>query len=216
MLRTGHPGERSISRDAPLGGGFVEFVGIVGLTMSGAGEQPLPLYGLPDDWPGERRERSGGPLLNIWSGSHRIPGSDDAIVVCSQRRAMHGGPIAGGPRVTGPEHLIRFDAAFELMLTAHEDELAELRRTSPRAARDRLVLELDEAARRIAHDAASWQPSQLTIDGSTAEAIEMTHDGWWLVLHIGLGEIADVYVFGPPGAWPTPLAIQTVSSADYH
>jgi len=101
------------------------------------------------------------------------------------------------------------------MLSAHEDELAELRRTSARPARDRLVSELDEAARRIAHDAASWQPSQLTIDGSSVEAIEMTHDGWWVVLRIGIGEVADVYVFGPPGARPAPLILQGVSAAAY-
>jgi hypothetical protein len=135
------------------------------------------------------------------------------IVVCSQRRAIHG--AAGSPRVTGPEHLIRFDAGLEAMLSAHEDELAALRRMSGRPAVDRLVYELDEAARRIGHDAASWQASQLTIDGTTVEAIEMTHDGWWLVLHIGTGEVADLYVFGPPGARPTPLALQSVNAAAY-
>jgi hypothetical protein len=80
---------------------------------------------------------------------------------------------------------------------------------------DRLVYELDEAARRIGHDAASWQPSQLTIDASSVEAIEITHDGWWLVLHIGIGEVADVYVYGPPGARATPLALQSISAAAY-
>ena len=188
--------------------------------MSGAAEESLPLYGLPDDWPGDRRLRShgrqrGSEVLDTWSGSHRVPGGYDAIVVCSQRRAIHGGLAAGPPRVTGPEHLIRFDAALEAMLSAHEDELAALRRTSGRPAMDRLVYELDETARRIGHDAASWQPSQLTIDGSTAEAIEMTHDGWWLVLHIGIGEVADVYVFGPPGARPTPLVLQSVRTTAY-
>ena len=176
------------------------------------------MYGLPDDWPGERGRRShggrhGSDVLDIWSGSHRVPGSDGAIVVCSQRRAIHEAPAAGSPRVTGPEHLIRFDAAFEAMLTAHEDELAELRRTSARPARDRLVYELDDAARRIGQDAASWRPSQLTIDGSRVDAIEMTYEGWWLVLHIGIGEVADVYVFGPPGARPAPLVLQSVSAS---
>jgi hypothetical protein len=99
------------------------------------------------------------------------------------------------------------------MLTAHEDELAELRRTSARPARDRLVYELDDAARRIGQDAASWRPSQLTIDGSRVDAIEMTYEGWWLVLHIGIGEVADVYVFGPPGARPAPLVLQSVSAS---
>lgn len=74
---------------------------------------------------------------------------------------------------------------------------------------------LYETAQRIGHDAASWQPSQLTIDGNRVEAIEMTHDGWWVVLHIGIGEVADVYVFGPPGTRPTPLALQSVSEAAY-
>ena len=188
--------------------------------MSGADEEPLPLYGLPDDWPGERRRRShggqrGSDVLDTWSGSHHVPGSDGAIVVCSQRRAIHRGPPAGPPPVTGPEHLIRFDAALEAMLSAHEDELAALRSTAGRPAVDRLVYELDDAAHRIGHDAASWQPSQLTIDGNSVEAIEITHDGWWLVLHIGSGEVADVYVYGPPASRPTPLVLQSVSAAAY-
>jgi hypothetical protein len=80
---------------------------------------------------------------------------------------------------------------------------------------DRLTYELDETAQRIGHDAASWQPSQLTIDASSVEAIEMTHDGWWVVLHIGIGEVADVFVFGPPGNRPTSLALQSVSPTAY-
>jgi hypothetical protein len=188
--------------------------------MSGAGEEPLPLYGLPDDWPGERRRTShgghrGSDVLDTWSSGHRVAGSDGEIVVCSQRRAIHGGPPAGPPRVTGPEHLIRYDAALAAILSAHEDELAELRRTTGPPAVRRRVLELDEAARRIGHAAASWQPSQLTIDGRSVAAIELTHDGWWLVLHIGIGELADVYVIGPPGARPAPLALQSVSAAAY-
>lgn len=163
------PAVPDLARSATQTVACVESVGIVALAMNGAGEEPLPLYGLPDYWPGERRRRSHGgqrgrDVLDIWSGNHCVPGSDGAIVVCSQRRAIHGRPAAGRPRVTGPKHLIRFDAALEAMLTAHEDELAELRRTSGRPARDRLVFELDEAAQRIGHDAASWQASQLTIE----------------------------------------------------
>ena len=131
--------------------------------------------------------------------------------MCSQRRAIHGGPTAGS-RITGPEHLIRFDAALEMILAAHQDELAALRETSP--PMDRLT-ELVEAARLIGGDAESWQPSQLTIDGSSVEAIEMTYAGWWVVLHIGIGEVADVYVFGPAGARPTPLGLQSVTQAAY-
>jgi hypothetical protein len=194
--------------------------GIVVLAMSGVGEEPLPLYGLPDDWSGERHRRShggqrGSDVLDVWSGSHRVAGSDGEIVCCSQRRAIHGGPVAGSPRVTGPEHLIRFDAAFDAMLSAHEDELAALRSTSGSPAVKRRVHELDEAARRIGDDGAAWQRSQLTIDGNTVEAIEITHDRWWLVVHIGIGEVADVYVFGPAGARPAPLALQSVSAATY-
>ena len=77
------------------------------------------------------------------------------------------------------------------------------------------MYELDEAARRIGHDAASWQPSQLTIDGTIVEAIELTHDGWWVVLHIGIDEVADVCVFGPPGTRTTPLVLQSASAAAY-
>jgi len=70
-------------------------------------------------------------------------------------------------------------------------------------------------ARRVGHDAASWQPSHLTIDGGAVEAIEMTHQGWWLVLHIGIREVADGYVFGPPGARPTQLDLESVSATAY-
>jgi hypothetical protein len=80
---------------------------------------------------------------------------------------------------------------------------------------DRLVHELHEAAWRIGYDAASWQPSQLTIDDSEVEAIEMTRDGWWVVLHIGIDEVADVYVYGPHGGRPAPLVLQRVSPDAY-
>jgi len=186
--------------------------------MSGGGEEPLPSYGLPGDWAGERRRTShggqrGSDVLDVWSGGHHVPGGDGAIVVCSQRRAIHG--AGGSPRVTGPEYLIRSDAALAAMLSAHESELTALRETRGSTVVKRRVFELDQAARRIGYDAASWQPSQLTIDGTAVEAIEITHGGWWLVLHIGLGEVADVYVYGPPGARPTPLALQSVSPAGY-
>jgi len=135
--------------------------------------------------------------------------------VCSQRRAIHRGSTLGSARVTGPAELIRYDAALEAILSAHEGELEVLRTMSgANAVRDRVV-ELDATAQQIANDAASWQPSQLTIDGRSVEAIEMTHDGWWLVLHIGIGEVADVYVFGPPATRPTPLVLQSVSAAAY-
>jgi hypothetical protein len=100
-------------------------------------------------------------------------------------------------------------------MSAHEDELEALRATSgPTAVRHR-VGEWDATAQQLANDAASWQPSQLTIDGSSVEAIEMTYDGWWLVLHIGIGEVAHMYVFGPPATRPTPLVLQSVSAAAY-
>jgi hypothetical protein len=186
--------------------------------MSGAGDEPLPLYGLPDAWPGERRRRKHGPrgkdVLDVWSGRHSLTGSDSAIEVCSQRRAIHEG-LCGSLRVKGPEDLIRLDAAWAAIVSAHEEELEALRTTSgPDAVRHR-VHELDEAAQRIAHDAAAWQSSQLTIDGRSVEAIEMTYNGWWVVLHIGIDEVADVYVYGPPGARPTPLVLESVSPAAY-
>ena len=80
---------------------------------------------------------------------------------------------------------------------------------------DRLTYELVETAQRIGHDPASWQPSQLTIDGRGVEAIEIAHEGWWVVLHIGIGEVADVYAFGTPGTRPTPLILQSVTEAAY-
>ncbi|MGA3362109.1 MAG: hypothetical protein ABSD82_08770 [Solirubrobacteraceae bacterium] len=72
---------------------------------------------------------------------------------------------------------------------------------------------MDEAARRIGHDPASWSPSELTIDGRTVEAIEITYDGWWLVLHIGIGEVADVFVFGPPRRATHTAPTQSVSAS---
>lgn len=53
------------------------------------------------------------------------------------------------------------------------------------------------------------------IDGRHAEAIEISHEGWWVVLHIGIGEFADVYVFGSPGTRPTPLELHSVTEAAY-
>ena len=85
--------------------------------MSGANEEPLPLYGLPDDWPGERC--LGAHDVDVWEG-HHVAENDDLVVVHIQRRAIHGGTHPGSPRVTGPEHLIRFDAAFEAMLRADQ------------------------------------------------------------------------------------------------
>jgi hypothetical protein len=134
------------------------------------------------------------------------------IVVCSQRRAIHG---VGAPRVTGPEDLVRLDAAWEVIMGAHEGELEALRKTSGPAAGRHRANDLDQVAQRMADDATSWQPAQLTIDGRSVKAIELTHDGWWLVLHIGIAEVVDVYVFGPPGARPTPLVLQSVSETAY-
>jgi hypothetical protein len=180
--------------------------------MSGDGEERLPVYGLPNDWPGERRLGAHG--ADVWEGHHAFE-NDDVIVVHVQRRAIHGALPRGSRRIIGPEHLIRFDAALDAMLSAHGSELAAVRSSSGTAAMKLRVRDLDEAARRIGHDAASWQPSELTIDGSRVEAIEITHDGWWLVLHIGIGEVADVYVYGPPASRPTPLTLQSVSEAAY-
>ena len=66
------------------------------------------------------------------------------------------------------------------------------------------MFELDEAARRIGHDAASWLASQLTIDGTTVEAIEITREGWWLVMHIGIGEV-----------WRAPAVRQMLGDGDF-
>lgn len=46
-------------------------------------------------------------------------------------------------------------------------------------------------------------------------AIETTWNGWWVVLHIGFGEVADVYAYGPPGTRPDPLALERVSTDAY-
>ena len=102
-----------------------------------------------------------------------------------------------------------------MILAAHQDDAAALRVTSGTPAVHRLTDELVETAQRIGHDAAAWQPSQLTIDGRGVEAIEIAHEGWWVVLHIGIGEVADVYVFGPPATRPSPLVLQSVAEAAY-
>ena len=190
-----------------------------GLAMSGADEEPLPLYGLPDSWPGEHRRRShgggrrGSDVLDTWSSGHSVPGGDGEIVVCSQRRAIHGALPAGSPRGDGPEHLVKADAALELILAANEAKLQALRERGGDVRPP--VKELRDAAERVALDASAWRPAELLIHGVAADAIETSYEGWWLVLHIGGDGIADVYVHGPPRARPEPLVLQRVSDKDY-
>ena len=75
--------------------------------------------------------------------------------------------------------------------------------------------ELWAAAQRVALDTAAWRPAELLVDGVAADAIEISDDGWWLVLHVGVEEVADVYVYGPPHARPEPLALQRIRDKDY-
>ena len=202
-----------------IGGGLRDVRGYRWLAMSGAGEEPLPLYGLPGSWPGERRRRShgggerGSDVLNRWSSSHCVPGSDGEIVVCSQRRAIHGAGSAGSPRVTGPVHLVKADAALAVILAANETKLQALRESGGHVRPP--VKELWEAAQRVALDTAAWRPAELLLDGVAADAIETSYEGWWLVLHIGVHGIADIYVYGPPRARPEPLVLQRVSDKDH-
>ena len=197
----------------------MESVGIVGLAMSGAGEEPLPLYGLPDSWPGESRRRShgggerGSDVLDTWSFGHCVPGSDGEIVVCSQRRAIHGALPVGSPRVTGPLRLVKADAALELILAANERKLQALRESGGDVRPP--TNEFWEAAQRVALDRAAWRPAELLLDGVAADAIETSYEGWWLVLHIGIDGIADIYVYGPPRARPEPLVLHRVSDKDH-
>lgn len=186
--------------------------------MTSADEEPLPLYGLPDDWPGERSRRShggkrGSDVLDTWSCSHLVPASDDAIVVESQRRAIHGGGAAGSPRVTGPEHLVKADAALALILAANEAKLQALRQSGGDVRPP--VSELWEDAQHVALDTAAWRHAELLLDSVAVDAIETTYEGWWLVLHIGDAEVADVYVYGPPRTRPDPLVLQRISDDAY-
>jgi hypothetical protein len=141
------------------------------------------------------------------------------MVVHVQRHAMHGGP-PGSPRTSGPEHLIRFDAAFAVMLAADEARLAALRERGDRhdGSRDamfRAVHDLNAEAERIARDGAAWRPARLTVDGEPVEAIGLTYEGWPLILHVGTSAIVDIYVYGPPPAFTEPLALSRVRAAAY-
>ncbi|HEY1778392.1 MAG TPA: hypothetical protein VGG41_19705 [Solirubrobacteraceae bacterium] len=132
---------------------------------------------------------------------------------------MHGGP-PGSPRLGGPEHLIRFDAAFAVMLAANEARIGELRERGDKhdGNRDvmfRAVHDLNADAERIACDDAAWGPARLTVDGEPVEAIGLTYEGWPLILHVGTSAIADIYVYGPPRAFTEPLALSRVSAAAY-
>jgi len=113
--------------------------------------------------------------------------------------------------VTGPEHLVKADAAIEVMLAANETRLQALRESGADVRPP--AKELWEAAQGVALDLAAWGPAELILDG--VAAIETSYEGWWLVLHIGIGEVADVYVIGPTGTRPTPLALNSVSAAAY-
>jgi hypothetical protein len=188
-------------------------------------EEPLPLYGLAADWRGDRRRRErssrkGSDVLTIWSGVHFTPGTGEEIVVRAQRRAIHRGPDPGALRVTGPEELVKRDAAWAMVAASRAAEGAALRAVTDPGDWKRVHAAyseaIDDVAQEISREDERWKPADLTIDDAVVNAIEATcDDGWWVVLHIGVGEIADVFVYGPPGTRPTPLKLQSVSADAY-
>jgi hypothetical protein len=194
---------------ASLLSGFLPRLGIVARGP----EERLPLYGLVEQWRGIRRVGGHGAAGNPdvwdqWEARHELSDCEhDAIVVHTQRRAIHGGLPMVGPRVTGAEHLIKSDAVFAAMLRAEG-------KRDP-AGLKRKVEELHQTSLKIANDATAWKPGALLIDGRRVAGIETNWDGWWVVLHIGFDEVADVYVYGPPGSKPNPLALEQLAAETY-
>jgi hypothetical protein len=176
-------------------------------------EAPLSLYGLSEQWSGTRRSgghgHAGNPeVWDQWDAIHeRSTIDNDAIVVHTQRRAIHGGLPMVGPRTTGPEDLIKSDAVFAAMLACEGQR--------DRAGLRDKVEALHAECRKIGTDEASWHPAQLTIDGKQVVGVATDWNGWWVVLHVGIDETADVYVYGPPGTKPDPLALEQVSLDAY-
>jgi hypothetical protein len=115
--------------------------------------------------------------------------------------------------VTGPEHLVKADAALAVMLAANEAKLEALREGGGDVRPP--VSELWEDAQRVALDTAAWRHAELILDGVALDAIETNYEGWWLVLHIGVAGVADVYVYGPPHARPDPLVLERISDDAY-
>lgn len=175
-------------------------------------EQRLPMYGLV----GGRRvpgiSRGGRPgRWDSWEERYLWPDmqdEDQPIKVHAQRRAIHGGGTSvGSRRVTGSLDLVRSDAAWAVIMCATEEHLGEIRRThGPQALRERSQ-ELFAASLRLGEDESAWRPAQLTIDSEPVDAIELNWEDSWVVLHIGHDKVADVWVCGPPGTKPEPLAV---------
>ncbi len=87
----------------------------------------------------------------------------------SGRRSTPGGPPLASPRTVGPEHLIRPDAAFAVMLAANAARHEQLRQAAEAGGASdavrRSVHDLHDAAMRIGADETAWRRAQLTIDG---------------------------------------------------
>lgn len=184
-----------------------------------ASEEPrLPIHGLVGGRlvPGVSRGRSFG-VLDVWEERYVLPESEDEerpVRVHSQRRAIHGGSRAvGTPLTAGPSELVRYDAASQVVLSANEERFVELRERGDSEARHELARELSEIAEQLSEDDLAWRAVPITIDGDPVEAIELECEGWWVVLHVGRGKIADVWVCGPPGTRPDTLALETRGSA---
>ncbi|MGD0198412.1 MAG: hypothetical protein ABSC56_10990 [Solirubrobacteraceae bacterium] len=192
--------------------------------MAQVPEEHLPLYGLAADWRGDRRLREHGgrkssDVLNVWAGVHYTPVTGEEIVVRTQRRAIDGGLDPEAPPVTGSEQLVKLDAAWAMVAASRAADGAALREATDPSDWKRVHAaysqEMDDVAQEISRQDEHWKAADLTIDGVAVNAIEATCDGWWVVLHLGVGEVADVFVYGPPGARPTPLKLETVSADAY-
>jgi hypothetical protein len=180
-------------------------------------EPELPVYGLVGGLRASdgftRGPATSGGVWDAWHQPYSLPDRpDDALCVYTQRRAIHrdGKPLAT-LRVTGPVALIRSDAARAVMLRADDARLVELRRSGDTEALRERVNELVMTADRIGEDDHAWRPAPLTIDGEPVEAVELDWEGWWVLIHVGVGKLADVYVFGPPGSKPEPLELETIT-----
>jgi hypothetical protein len=153
---------------------------------------------------------------NEWYAPYVLPGNaEEAIRVRTSRRAV----AAGSQRRARSIDESRSEAVGELLMHANRNRLSELHARAQAkgdkdAVRERLE-ELFETAGGIGADDSAWLPARLTIDDEPVEAIELEWDGWWLVLHVNEGAVADVWVSGPPDSKPDRLILEAIDTSAY-
>jgi hypothetical protein len=175
-------------------------------------EDPLSLYWLPDDWSGQRWRTSWG--WDRWELVHQLRGTENFILVGTQRRAIHHqGPKPGLPRVIGRARLIKFDALVGMLLA--RDERARHHRPADSADSRANVNALYAMANQVVDDDSLWSRAGLTVEGRQVEAVEITLEQWWLIVAMDLAGLSHIYAFGSPATRPDPLTLERVSADAY-